>query len=252
MDPKKQEKQWLLNEKYQGIESPEFFEDFKKLESGTPLAYLIGNIPFLGITVDLEYKPLIPRPETEFWVNYCIEKYIPLEANISILDIYSGSGCIGLGIAKKRPNTKILCSDIKKENIVQIQKNIVLNGISEKQVSVIQSDILKNISMQKFDIIFANPPYISEQRKDTVDDSVLLYEDHHALFAEDDGLFHIKNLIEKIPFFLKDNGYMFIEFDPWQKKLIESYIQEKEICLEFLQDQYQKNRVLIIQNKKLA
>lgn len=252
MDSKKQEKQWLLNEKYQGIESPEFFEDFKKLESGTPLAYLIGNIPFLGITVDLEYKPLIPRPETEFWVNYCIEKYIPLEVNISILDIYSGSGCIGLGIAKKRPNTKILCSDIKKENIVQIQKNIVFNGISEKQVSVIQSDIFKNISMQKFDIIFANPPYISEQRKDTVDDSVLLYEDHHALFAEDDGLFHIKNLIEKIPFFLKDNGYMFIEFDPWQKDLIESYTQEKKLYFEFLQDQYQKNRVLIIQNKKLA
>lgn len=252
MNSKKQEKQWLLNEKYQGIEGPEFFEDFKKLESGIPLAYLIGNIPFLGIIVDLEYKPLIPRPETEFWAHYCTQKYIPLEANISILDIYSGSGCIGLGIAKKRPNTKILCSDIKKENLLQIHKNITLNGISEKQVSVIQSDVFENIPEQKFDMIFANPPYISEERKNTVDDSVLLHEDHLALFAEDDGLLHIKNLIEKIPSFLKDNGYMFIEFDPWQKDLIETYMQKKKIYFEFLQDQYQKNRVLIIQNKKLA
>jgi release factor glutamine methyltransferase len=252
MDLKKREKQWLLDEKYQGIENSSFFEDLQKLESGTPLSYLIGNIPFLGIQIDLEYKPLIPRPETEFWVNYCIEKYIPLEENISILDIYSGSGCIGLGIVKKRPNTKILCSDIKKENILQIHKNITINKIPEKQVSVIRSDMFENIPKQEFDMIFANPPYISEGQKYTVDDSVLLYEDHLALFAENDGLFHIKNLIEKIPFFLKDNGYMFIEFDSWQKNLIESYIQKKEICFEFLEDQYQKNRVLIIQNKKPA
>lgn len=246
------EKQWLLEEKYKGVENSEFFEDLKKLELGTPLAYLIGNVPFLGLIIDLKYRPLIPRPETEYWVDYCIKKYIPENTPVSTLDIFSGSGCIGLAIAKNRQYSHILCADIKKENIDQIKKNILLNSIPETQVKVFESNIFENIPKQKFDFIFANPPYISKERKETVQDSVLEYEDHLALFAEDDGLFFIKKCIENTSEFLQENGYMFIEFDPWQKELLENYIQTKNLYYEFLCDQYQKNRILILQNKKLT
>lgn len=252
MDLKKREKQWLLEEKYKGVETSDFLSDLKKLESGMPLAYLIGNIPFLGLAIDLEYKPLIPRPETEYWVDFVLKKYVPENKPYNMLDIFSGSGCIGIVIAKKRKETHIVCSDIKSENILQIEKNCKFNQIPKKQLGMIQSDLFQNIPEQTFDYIFANPPYISNQRKETVQDSVLEYEDSNALFAEDDGLFFIKKCIENIPKFLATNGYMFIEFDPWQKELLENYIQTKNLPYEFLLDQYEKNRVLVIQNKKLT
>lgn len=249
MNLEAREKQWLLQEKYKGVENEAFVDDLIKLKNGAPLAYLIGNIPFLDTTIDLEYKPLIPRPETEYWVNYVLEKYIQNKSCI-ILDIFSGSGCIGISIAKKRPLAKIIFSDIKLENILQIKKNCKLNNISDKQIKIIQSDTFKNIPLKKYDYIFANPPYISLQKIHTVQKTVLDHEDHLALFANDDGLFFIKECLEKIQTFLKNKGFMFIEFDPWQKELIDIFLKTKNINYEFVNDQYQKPRLLVIQNKK--
>lgn len=252
MNLKNQEKQWLLGEKYKGKECPEFFTDVEKLGSGTPLAYLIGNIPFSGLTIDLENKPLIPRPETEYWVDYVLKKFIPENQPFNILDIFSGSGCIGLVVAKKRPKTHVLCSEIKKENISQIEKNRELNNIPKEQVTIMQSDEFQNIPPQKFDYIFANPPYISQEKIETVEQSVLEHEDHGALFAKDDGLFFVKKCIDSIPNFLKENGYMFVEFDPWQEEILTSYATTKNISFDFLKDQYEKTRVVILKNKNLT
>ncbi len=252
MDLKKREKQWLLEEKYKGVETPEFLSDLEKLESGTPLAYLIGSVPFLGCSIDLSSKPLIPRPETEFWVDYVLKKYVPEHSPYRILDIFSGSGCIGIAILKNREKIFVDFAELKLTHCRQIEENLTANNIPKDQYNIFQSDIFSTLPQEKYDFIFANPPYISELRKDTVDSSVLEHEDPDALFAKDDGIFYIKELIKQIPKFLQENGYMFIEFDPWQKELLENYIQTKNLDYEFLLDQYEKTRVLIIQNKKLT
>lgn len=252
MNTENREKQWLLEEKYKGIESPEFFTDLEKLKSGTPLAYLIGNIPFLGTTIYLDSKPLIPRPETEYWVDRILKTDLQEDVPKEILDIFSGSGCIGVGILVKQNNFHVDFAELKEEHLRTIQKNLRENGIEKNRYQIFQSDLFTSIPPKTYDAIFANPPYISLQRKHTVDESVLNHEDPNALFAEDDGLLYIKQLIQAIPTFLKPNGHMYIEFDPWQKELLETYMNTTKLSYTFLHDQYERPRVLSIQNKTLA
>ncbi len=252
MDFRKREEIWLLEEKYKGSQTPAFFEDVEKLRQGTPLAYLIGTAPFLGTTIYLDSQPLIPRPETEFWVDHIIKHYLPENTPSTALDIFSGSGCIGVAIAYHRKHYFVDFAELKKEHLLTIQKNLDTNNIEKSRYQIFESNIFENIPKKQYDFIFANPPYISPEKIDTVQDSVLEHEDHIALFAKDDGLFFIKKCIDAIPNFLKENGYIFIEFDPWQQEKIQTYAETKNLYFEFLNDQYQKTRVVIIQNKKLA
>ena len=78
---------WLLKEKHSGNKTDEFYKDIKKLESGEPLAYVMGNVDFLNIKINLSRKVLIPRVETEFWVQKEIENIVAKNPNC--LDIFS-------------------------------------------------------------------------------------------------------------------------------------------------------------------
>ena len=129
-----QEKRWLMKEKYGGRECAAFSADVEKLENGVPLAYLIGNMPFLGCTIDLEYKPLIPRPETEFWVNDFIKNEIDETPRYKILDLFAGSGCIGIGILKNCQNCSVNFGEKNSNFIKQIKKNLKLNKINKKNM----------------------------------------------------------------------------------------------------------------------
>lgn len=247
MNIRNQEKQWLLEEKYKGFESPDFFADLEKLESGTPLAYLIGNQPFLGTTILLDSKPLIPRPETEYFVDFFIKNELNPEIKSDILDIFAGSGCIGIGILHNTSNTHVDFAEIKDSHCVQIEKNLHVNNIEQNRYKIFQSDIFSNIPQKTYDHIIANPPYISLERKDTVEDSVLRHEDHLALFAENNGLFFIEKLLKESRKFLKETGTLYIECDPWQKDLIENICKENNISnTTWILDQYKKNRFIKI------
>ncbi len=267
----KKEERWLLDEKYKGEKSEGFFADLEKLKTGEPLAFLIGHIDFINTRINLEFRPLIPRPETEFWIyEYIFPKIKEKEKEdfasqnppqeISILDIFSGSGCIGLSLLNNFENVSVDFGEIKKENILQIKKNIQLNKLSViprnngevknkkvKRCQIFQSDIFEKIPPKKYDFILANPPYISKKRKNTIQKSVLDFEDKLALFANDDGLYFIKKTILGAEKFLKKNGELWIEFDPWQKEKIKTFLKENQIKkFHFFPDQYKKNRFLQI------
>jgi release factor glutamine methyltransferase len=92
----------LLQDKYNGIQTPEFETDVKRLESGEPLAYVIGWQPFCGTKIFLDSHPLIPRPETEYLVNKIITE-LSDKQNLKILDLCAGSGCIGVALLQALP-----------------------------------------------------------------------------------------------------------------------------------------------------
>jgi len=96
----KKEQEWLLNEKYGGKKTPQYEADLDRLASGEPLAYVINNMPFLGCSIDLSSRPLIPRAETEFWVGEVVEKLKKESGPITCIDIFAGSGCIGVSLLK--------------------------------------------------------------------------------------------------------------------------------------------------------
>jgi release factor glutamine methyltransferase len=248
---------WLLKEKYKGKPTKQFYKDIERLKKGEPLDYVIGFTEFLGCKIDLSKRPLIPRPETEFWAEKVIEKIRPsadftLSHNfytgykIKILDMFAGSGCIGIAILKHIPNSLCDLADIEANNLKQIKINLKINNIDKKRFKIIKSDVFLNIK-GKYDYIFANPPYIAIKNKNIVQKSVLKYEPKKALFGGKDGLFYIKIFLKDAKNYLKEDGVIFMEFSPEQKKEIEKIIKKTGYDnFEFYKDQYNKWRWVIV------
>lgn len=242
-----QEKKWLLDEKYNGNSCQEYINECALIDDGIPVAYLIGNIEFLGCHIDLEYKPLIPRPETEYWTDNFIKQNKD-KNNLEILDLFSGSGCIGIA-AYKNLDSMVDFGDIDQKNILQIKKNLEIN-FADQHFNVFRSDVFSNIPTKKYDFILANPPYIDRAKSGQVQGSVINNEDDHALFADQQGLKFVYQLINEGTNYLTPNGEIWLEFDSWQTNLLDDYLKNNVSWNHsYLKDQYKKDRVLILKLK---
>lgn len=243
---------WLLQEKYQGKPTKQFYKNVKRVEAGEPLDYVIGFTEFLGCKIDLSKKVLIPRFETEFWVEKAIEDiYYKSQtfgnSSIRVLDVFAGSGCIGIAVLKHVKNSFVVFADSEKESIDQIKINTKLNKVARDRFKIIKSDIFDGIGA-KFDVILANPPYISAARRNRVQKSVIQFEPHAALFGGGDGLFFIKKFLASAKNFLNPGGKIYMEFDTIQKKSIEKLIKEYQYKkYTFYKDQYGKWRYVVIE-----
>lgn len=237
---------WLLKEKYSGKLSPALYKDIKRLKRGEPLDYVIGFTYFLGYRVDLSQKPLIPRPETEYWVEEAIEELRIKNGELRILDIFAGSGCIGIAILKHIKNAKVNFAEKDKRFLKQIEINLKLNHIDKKRYYLIQSDVFNNIK-GKYDYIFANPPYISKKKLNKVQKSVLKFEPKSTIFGGKNGLFYIKRFLKNAKNYLKKDGEIYMELDSYQKGKIAKILKKFNYKnYQFHKDQYGKWRYLIV------
>lgn len=214
-----------------------------------PIEYVRGFAEFLGCKIDLSKKPLIPRPETEFWVDKAIEEIKKNERkDAKCLDIFSGSGCIGTAVLK---NTSVLLCDMAEKDkklLAQIKINLKLNNIKSNRYKIIYSDIFSGIK-GKYDYIFANPPYVATTKINKIQKSVLKYEPKLALFAGKDGLFYIRKFLEDAKNYLNPAGRIFMEFSPEQKNKIEKLLKKyKYKNWEFHKDQYGRWRWVVVLN----
>jgi len=173
-----------------------------------PLQYLIGWVPFGPLRIFVEPPTLIPRPETEEWCLRLCEQLERLRINnIAVLDLCTGSGCIALLFAHTLPMARIDATDIAAQALSLAHKNAAQNHI--KGVHFFHSDIYDHIPADsRYDLIVANPPYISSDEWQTVDPSVTLWEDKQALLAQNNGLEIIERIINRAKEFLKYNPAM--------------------------------------------
>lgn len=246
---------WLLREKYGGEITKEAGKDIARLKQGEPVDYVIGWVDFLGCRVDLSMRSFIPRPETEYWVGKAIEdinKFVfPFRSKmksrkgvIRCLDVFAGSGCIGVALLSHLPDAVVDFAEQEEAPLKQIAINTALNKINPSRYRIIRSDMLSSLkASEHYDYIFANPPYIAEMRKADAQESVLTWEPHAALFAKDDGLSYIELLLKEAKHYLAKDGTMYIEFDTPQKPALSEMLARYGYAnIRFCKDQYEKWR----------
>jgi len=206
-----------------------------------PEEYKKGYKYFLGIKIDLSLRPLIPREETEYWVSLILKE---IKKGSKCLDLFSGSGCIGVSVLKNIEDSHCDFGEIEDDFLKQIKIN--LKEIDETRYEILKTDIFSNIN-DKYDFILANPPYVAEERISEVGEDVLEYEPHIALFSGEKGLDMITKLINEGYDYLNENGLLVIEHDESQKQYIEDLISKSRYSrYEFCRDQFNKYRFVKI------
>ena len=191
----------------------------KNINEDTPLSHLVGFDYFYDRKFKVTRDVLSPRMETEELI-YKVLEYIKKSKKDSfkILDLCTGSGIIAITLKKEivEKYTEIVASDISEKALSIAIENANNNNAN---ITFIKSDLFDNIS-GKFDLIISNPPYISYKDKITIKDSVLNYDPHLALFAEEDGIYFYRKIIENAVHYLSKDGVIFFEIGYDQKDKI--------------------------------
>jgi len=186
-----------------------------KRASGIPAQYITGHQEFWGMDFIVSPAVLIPRPETE----HLIETVLPLAREISrprIVDVGTGSGCIGLALAKELPQAEIQATDISptaleiaKANAARLEPQILMERGSV--IQFYERDLLEGVVPDSFDFVVSNPPYVGESEADQVWLEVRKYEPRNAVFAGPTGLEIIERLIPQAHEALKPGGWLVME-----------------------------------------
>ena len=187
-------------------ELKQFERDFEEFLKGLPMQQIIGHEWFYNRKFKVTEDTLIPRPETEEWLEQVLTD-LPQEP-LSIVDIGTGTGIIGLTVKLERPADDVTITDISKEALDVAKENAQVLGA---EVTAELGDLFEPLVGKKFDAIISNPPYISEAEINVMDQSVLDYEPKSALFADEDGLAIYKRMAESIEKYLKPNGRIYLE-----------------------------------------
>ena len=178
-----------------------------------PLAYVLGEWSFYGMNLHVNPSVLIPRDDTCAVTALAIKKALFLEQSPRILDLCTGSGCIGLAIASRVKDARVTLADISKDALSVARKNAMRLKLSGR-VSCYQADALQPAPgfLGKFDMIVANPPYITSAEMEQLPKSVRDYEPHLALHGGDDGLLFYRQIIKNYCDALKPGGFLCFEF----------------------------------------
>lgn len=184
-----------------------------RMIKGEPLAYILGEWEFYGLKLFVSPDVLIPRDDTCAVAEIAIRQALFLDANPRILDLCTGSGCIGLAIASRVKDAKVTLADLSREALAVAKKNVALHHMGGR-VSCVQADAMAEppAFLGQFDMIVSNPPYIDENDMQTLEVSVKDFEPHMALYGGRDGLDFYRSITEKYRHILKPGGYLCYEY----------------------------------------
>lgn len=217
-------------------------EAIKRLESGEPVQYVVGNVDFYGNIISVNKDVLIPRFETEELVSKTID-YIKsnFKEKIDVVDIGTGSGCIAITL-KKEIDCNMDAVDISDKALCMAKKNAIDNNV---EINFFKSDMLNNLN-KKYDVIISNPPYISYNEK--IMEIVKNNEPNIALYAPNDGLYYYEEILKNANKYLKEKSIIAFEIGYMQgnsiKNIAYNYFPNSEIILE--KDMNGKDRFIFI------
>ncbi|MEM7350189.1 MAG: peptide chain release factor N(5)-glutamine methyltransferase [Acidobacteriota bacterium] len=161
--------------------------------TGEPVAYLFGEREFYGRPFAVDPRVLIPRPETEHLIEAALA--LPLPAQLRIVDVGTGSGCIAITLALEIPGARLLATDVSLAALQVARANARRHGVAER-VRFVQGDLAGALRLPHIDLLVSNPPYVALDTEE-ISPEVKGFEPHQALFAADHGRSILRRLIEQ-------------------------------------------------------
>lgn len=208
--------------------------------NGEPLQYILGECEFMSLPFYVENGVLIPRADTETLVEEIIKTAKP---KAKILDICSGSGCIGISLAHFIDGASVTMLDISDKAIEVAKKNIERNNLSDR-VTVKKCDILSDAPDEKYDIIVSNPPYIETAVINNLQTEVKDHEPLLALDGGEDGLAFYKRITDIAPQMLNENGILAFEIGFDQGAAVKTLMKKNFKNIKVIKDLAGNDRVV--------
>jgi release factor glutamine methyltransferase len=202
-----------------------------RAEQGEPIQYMIGHVDFRGLEIHCDRRALIPRPETELLVEEVLQSQVSSLKPFHIVDVCTGTGCIGLALAHELPNAEVTAVDISPEALALARENAERLGLSDR-ITFVQGNLLHVDAVspprskqekrsgdtastlfaeRSLDIVVSNPPYIFSKVWKNLEPCVCDFEPQLALDGGEDGMDLIRPLIKQAARVLKPGGGLFIE-----------------------------------------
>lgn len=195
---------------------------FERRQGGVPVAYLLGEREFYGLTFKVSPATLIPRPETELLVELALQ-YIPRQGTCRVLDLGTGSGAIALSIAVARPDAEVVAVDASAAALQVAQLNA--QRLNLGNVRMLQSDWFFALYGERFDMIVSNPPYISAGDAHLAQGDVR-FEPRAALVSGTDGLDDIRRICTQAKDHLRPKGWLMFEHGHDQAARVRALLQQ--------------------------
>ena len=221
----------------------------QRVLDGEPLAYVLGEWSFYGMTLYVDKNVLIPRDDTCAVTQLAIKRGLFLDQDPRVLDLCTGSGCIGLAIANRVKDARVTLADVSRDALAIAKKNIARMKLSAR-VSCVQADALKPADsfLGKFDLIVSNPPYVTTAEMEALPESVKDYEPHLALHGGEDGLDFYRAIVKNYTPALKPGGYICFEFGMGQGDAVCEILQNNGYTvLDRVQDFNERERAVLAQ-----
>lgn len=221
--------------------------DFSVLENalerrikGEPCAYITGETEFMSLPFKVNKNVLIPRQDTENLVEYIINS---AKGKEKILDLCTGSGCIGISLKKYIKDASVIMVDISDGAIKTATENAKLNGAD---VKIVKDDVLNpKYCYELYDILVSNPPYIEKKVIETLENQVKDFEPSLALDGGEDGLVFYRKIAEFFKKHIRNGGMCIFEIGYNQGKNVKKILEENGFAdVEIIKDYNENDRIV--------
>ncbi len=203
----------------------------QRIETRKPAAYLVGEAWFAGLRFKVNEHVLVPRSPIAELIERQFDGWVDPEAVTRVLDLCTGSGCIGIASLQMLPHARVDLADISPDALEVARENVALHGL-EGRAEVIQSDLFSALKGRRYDLILSNPPYV-----DAIEMAHLppeyRQEPELGLAAGEDGLELVRKMLAEAKDYLTEDGVLIVEVGVSWMNLVEAYPELPFYWFEF-------------------